>query len=104
MNPRSWFSRRTTSRHPRGDQSPLRVERLEDRVTPTGSGVRSIDGTGNNLAHPTWGAAGTDLIRLSPAAYADGVSSPSLPTDPSARAVSNILNNQADPANPAADV
>jgi hypothetical protein len=37
-------------------------------------------------------------------AYADGVSSPSLPNDPSARVVSNILNNQADPNDPSQDL
>ena len=43
--------------------------------------VRPIDEVGNNVANPTWGTAGTDLIRLAAAAYADGVSSPSLADD-----------------------
>jgi hypothetical protein len=63
-----------------------------------------VDGTGNNLAHPTWGGAGTDLLRISPAAYADGVSAPSLPNNPSARALSNLLNDQTDPNNPSQDL
>jgi hypothetical protein len=67
-------------------------------------GYRPIDGTGNNVANPTWGTAGTDLLRLSPVAYADGVSAPSLPNNPSARVVSDILNNQADPNNPGQDL
>ena len=50
-----------------------------------------IDGTGNNLAHPTWGAVNVDLLRRSPAAYGDGVSSPSGADRPSARLVSNLL-------------
>jgi hypothetical protein len=66
--------------------------------------VASPDGTGNNLAHPDWGSAGTDLLRVSPAAYADGVSAPALPRDPSARAISNTLNDQTDPNNPSQDV
>jgi peroxidase len=37
---------------------------------------------------------------LPAAAYADGISAPSLPQDPSARTISNILNSQADPNNP----
>jgi hypothetical protein len=37
---------------------------------------RSYDGSGNNLLHSAWGAAGTQLLRMAPAAYADGVSSP----------------------------
>jgi hypothetical protein len=68
------------------------------------SGYRPIDGTGNNVANPGWGAAATDLLRVSPAAYADGISAPSLPQDQSARAISNILNNQADPNNPSQDL
>jgi hypothetical protein len=78
------------------------LERLEERCTP--SSVRSIDGSGNNVANPTEGQAGTDLIRISPVKYADGVSSPSLPQDSSARVVSDIVNVQADPNNPSQDV
>ncbi|HEX3358530.1 MAG TPA: peroxidase family protein, partial [Tepidisphaeraceae bacterium] len=66
--------------------------------------VESIDGTGNNLANPAWGSAGTDLIRLAAAAYADGIDSPALANDLSARAISNLVNSQADPANPSADI
>jgi peroxidase len=66
--------------------------------------VESIGGTGNNVKNPTWGAAGNDLIRLTPAQYANGYSSPSLPNDPSARLISNSVNNQADPANPSQDI
>lgn len=51
----------------------------------------TIDGTGNNVAHPTWGSTGQDLLRLSPAAYGDGISSPSGADRPSARLVSNLL-------------
>ena len=68
------------------------------------TGYRSIDGTGNNLENPDLGSAGTDLLRTSPVAYADGISSPSLPQDASARAISDILNNQADPNNPTQDL
>jgi hypothetical protein len=81
----------------------LEVERLEDRVQPSVS-YYSITGAGNNLANPTWGQAGADLIRLAPAGYADGVSMPSLPNDQSARAISNIVNSQADPSNPGQDI
>ncbi|MFO0973644.1 MAG: peroxidase family protein [Phycisphaerae bacterium] len=34
---------------------------------------RTFDGAGNNVANPTWGAAGVPLMRLSPSAYSDGV-------------------------------
>jgi peroxidase len=50
---------------------------------------RSIDGTGNNIANPTWGAANTPILRLWPAAYENGYSTPTgFSTLPSARAVS----------------
>src|SRR5580704_16022151 len=71
---------------------------------PTASSVESFNGAGNNIANPTWGQAGTDLLRLTPAQYANGVNSPSLPQDPSARLISNIVNSQADPANPSQDI
>src|SRR6266404_3787021 len=79
------------------------VERLEDRSTPT-TGFRPIDEVGNNAANPTAGTAGTDLLRLSAADYADGISAPSLPNDASARVISDIINNQADPNNPGQDL
>jgi len=37
---------------------------------------RSLDGGGNNLAHPTWGQSGTAYSRVGTAHYADGVSVP----------------------------
>jgi hypothetical protein len=61
----------------------------------TPGAVAPIDGVGNNTAHPDWGSAGTRLIRLAPAGYADGIYSPALPGDQSARVISNILNDQA---------
>jgi hypothetical protein len=65
---------------------------------------RPIDEAGNNVANPTLGTACTDLLRVSPAAYADGISAPSLASDPSARVISDILNNQANPADPSQDL
>ena len=50
-----------------------RIEPLESRVHLSTT-VEPIDGTGNNLANPTWGATGADLIRLAAAAYSDGIS------------------------------
>jgi hypothetical protein len=54
---------------------------------------RSVDGSGNNLAHPTWGAAGVDLQRQGPAAYDDGVSSPRGSANglPNPREISNAV-------------
>ncbi len=82
----------------------LTFETLEPRCFLSVSGYRPIDEVGNNVANPTWGTAGTDLIRLTPAEYADGVDAPSLPQDASARLISNIVNNQADPADPSQDI
>jgi peroxidase len=83
------------------------LEPLEERcllsVNPTIE-FRPINEMGNNTANPTWGAQGTDLLRVSPVAYADGISSPSLPNDPSARVISDIVNNQDDPNNPGQDL
>jgi hypothetical protein len=88
-------------RLPKGE---LQVETLEVRCVPTASASRPISEVGNNIADPTLGTAGTDLLRVSPAAYSDGISSPSLASNPSARVVSDILNNQADPSNLAAQI
>jgi peroxidase len=63
-----------------------------------------IGGISNNLANPAWGVAGMDLLRLAPAAYADGIDAPALPDDLSARAISDLVNNQADPADPSQDI
>ncbi len=52
-----------------------------------------INGVGNNVANPTWGAADTDFVRLAAALYADGTSTP-VSTLPSARAISNLIANQ----------
>jgi len=52
---------------------------------------RSVDGQGNNVEHPQWGAAGARLRRLMSAAYADGVSAPAGPERPNPRAVSNAI-------------
>ncbi|MBI3839731.1 MAG: hypothetical protein HY288_17555 [Planctomycetia bacterium] len=58
--------------------------------------IRSIDGTGNNLAHPDWGSIDTQLLRIAPAAYSDGISAPAGTDRPSARLVSNAVAAQSD--------
>lgn len=57
---------------------------------------RSIDGTGNNVDHPEWGAADQPLIRIATDAYADGIESPSGSDRPSARAISNAVSAQSE--------
>jgi len=71
-------------------------ERLEPRalLAPVVAGPaplppQSLDGTGNNLMHPEWGSTGEQFLRRSPAAYADGVSSPAGADRPNERLISN---------------
>ena len=45
----------------------------------------ALDGAGNNAEHPTWGSAGSDLMRFAPAAYGDLLASPAGASRPSAR-------------------
>lgn len=78
------------------------LERLEAREMLDAAGLyRSIDGTGNNLAHPDWGSTDEQLLRKAPAAYADGIDDPRGSNDatlPSPREISNAL--VAHPADP----
>src|SRR5207302_4077659 len=67
---------------------------LEERAVP--ADFRSIDGTGNNTAHPAWGSAGSTFLRAAPAEYGDGVSTPAGADRPGARAISNALADQGD--------
>lgn len=53
--------------------------------------TRTFDGTGNNLVRTNWGSANSQLLRESPAAYSDQISSPAGANRPSARAVSNAV-------------
>src|SRR5215510_3430700 len=93
---RTRHRRRTSDAGRRKRRLGLAVELLEARCL-LDSGLRSITGYGNNVANPTWGQAGTDLLRVSPAAYADNVRAPSQPNTLSPRQISNDLNNQSDP-------
>src|SRR5205085_6547125 len=71
------------------------AELLEGRILMAADPlIASIDGTGHNLAHSTWASVGVDFLRLSPAAYADGVSTPGGTSRPSARAISNAVSAQ----------
>jgi peroxidase len=56
--------------------------------------VRSLDGGGNNLQHPTWGQVGTQYRRIAAPNYADGVGQPV--DGPNTRYISNrIFNDRA---------
>jgi peroxidase len=76
----------------------------DGNTTAAATEVEPVDGVGNNADNPAWGSTGADLLRLAPSWYADGVSAPALPDNPSARAISNLVNSQADPNNPSQDI
>ena len=70
-----FLSSATRSGRRRKSRSNLSLEALESRTLL--SGVRSYDGSGNNLANPSWGQAGTALLRAEHSVhYADSISSP----------------------------
>lgn len=77
---------------PRGNSG--NDQRLDDR--PGEIGIRSIEGHDNNLANPIIGAAGTQLKRLVPADYSDGVSALAGSERASARTISNVVSAQSD--------
>lgn len=52
---------------------------------------RTIDGTGNNVEHPEYGAANRQLRRLCPSQYGDNISTLAGQNRPSARLISNLL-------------
>ncbi len=55
---------------------------------------RTFDGTGNNFSHPEWGAAGTQLIRVTSNGFADSISLPGGQNRPNPRHISNVLFDQ----------
>src|SRR5947207_3556901 len=55
------------------------------------TGIRALDGSGNNLQHPAWGQASTPYLRLASTSYADGRGAPA--DGPSPRYVSNRIFN-----------
>ena len=57
---------------------------------------RPIDGVGNNETHPEWGSAGQQLLRLTPAAYADGAAAPAGKFRANPREISNAICAQGD--------
>lgn len=70
--------------------------RTDDPTSDLSLEVRSIDGRGNNLANPEFGATDTELFRVAQNDYADGISEPAGNDRPSAREISNTLS-AADP-------
>jgi hypothetical protein len=60
---------------------------ISDELANLLANGRSLDGRGNNLAHPDWGAAGTPFARMADPVYPDGKGS--MLGGPPARFVSN---------------
>ncbi len=65
-------------------------------IPSTTSEVRTYDGTGNNLSNAELGSTDEQLLRVSPAAYADGISSPAGSDRANPRTISNLLSVQQD--------
>ncbi len=90
----------------RAQQRPdkiIRFELLEPRqmmaadlstlsIAPVG--YYSADGKGVNLTNTSWGSAGVDLLRIAPAQYGDGISTPGGANRPSPRQISNVISDQ----------
>ena len=55
-------------------------------------GIIPLDGRGNNISHPEWGSVNQNFLRLTPADYGDGVSTPAGSDRPSARTISNTFS------------
>lgn len=76
-------------------ETSLIAEVFEDRQMLSAV-TASIDGTGNNVDNPDLGSTGEELLRISDAEYADGVSSPAGEDRVSARVVSNNVAAQSE--------
>ena len=53
--------------------------------------VRTLDGSGNNVANPTWGQAGSNYVRVAGSNYADGIGK--VQPGPDERYLSNRIFN-----------
>lgn len=65
--------------------------------SPANAESRSFDGTGNNLANPLWGSAGSDYARMARVDYADGISTARLTGRPNPRTVGLSLMRETAP-------
>src|SRR5687767_11863339 len=78
-------ARKPPPKKPKQPEKPSPVE----VVFP--DGIRSLDGSGNNVKHPNWGRAFTPYTRVAGATYADGLGA--MVGGPSPRYVSNRVFN-----------
>ena len=81
--------RSSQSRTPRFTSEALEV-RMVLSADMAGA-IMPIDGVGNNEPNPELGSAGTELLRIVSADYADGISAPSGADRPRAREISNMI-------------
>jgi hypothetical protein len=65
--------------------------RVSTMFTTAAESEQSLEGSGNNLANPTWGAINQPFIRQTPARYADGMSKVGGAGLASPRAISNFV-------------
>jgi hypothetical protein len=75
------------SNHRPKKHRPGRTPRQGDVLTE----LRALDGSSNNVAHRSWGQAGTQYLRVGPANFADGVSM--MQGGPAPRRISNRVFN-----------
>ena len=89
---------RVINRLQRGRDQPRNEDPSDDQDSGNqdsneqASDFYSIDGSGNNVENPDFGATDTALLRIADADYADGVSAPGGENRPSARVISNTLS------------
>ncbi len=82
----------------RGQNQPSIKDPAASRtgIPTTTSSPRSYDGTGNNLLNTELGSTNEQLLRIAPAAYEDGVSTPAGSDRPNPRTISNVLGTQSE--------
>ncbi len=78
----------------RRKRNQLVLQNLEPRQLLAVDGFAPIDGVGNNLDQPNWGAVDEQFIRLSPAAFEDGIGAPARSDQMNAREISNLIAAQ----------
>jgi hypothetical protein len=81
----------SNTQHPAFD-----VEMLEGRTLMAAAPYYSLGGSGNNLDQPGQGKVGSNLVRIAPVAYGDGISTVAGAGRLSAREISNLLHSQAE--------
>ncbi len=73
---------------------PIPVPGTGDLPELNHQNYRTADGSFNNLINPNWGAAGTNLRRITDIGYSDGISSPAGQDRPNPRYLSNEIFSQ----------